>query len=106
MNIHFKSEEELGGNNGSIFFIELANERLGEEFMSTIDPMTEQFEIDGHILKARYRKNKNFHYWKRSILVTNMNWKTDEADLENFFYECGEILRLHILRNKDGNSKG
>ena len=57
-------------------------------------------ELDGWKLIVRWANNKT------TIHVGNINYKTTEEDLKNFFSDCGEIKSISIAKNKEGNSCG
>ena len=55
-------------------------------------------ELDGWKLIVKWANNKT------TIHVGNINFKTTEEDLKNFFSDCGDIKSISIAKNKEGKS--
>lgn len=53
-------------------------------------------------VQARNNKNNN----KFSIFVANLNFKSTEEGIKNFFKGCGKILDVRIAKNQNGKVKG
>jgi RNA recognition motif-containing protein len=43
---------------------------------------------------------------EQSVVVKNLPFKMDEQSLGEFFEDCGDILRVKILKDREGRSKG
>lgn len=41
-----------------------------------------------------------------NLFVSNLSYALEEADLRDKFAEFGQVIRVHICRDKDGNSRG
>ena len=57
-------------------------------------------ELDGWKLIVKWANNKT------TIHVGNINYKTTEEDLKNFFSDCGDIKSISIAKNREGKSYG
>ncbi|KOM31983.1 hypothetical protein LR48_Vigan01g153900 [Vigna angularis] len=42
----------------------------------------------------------------KTIYVTNLSYRAEKADVENFFKECGEIVEVRLHRDNEGRLKG
>lgn len=44
--------------------------------------------------------------YQKKLYVSNLPYKMNDADLADYFSQCGEVLKTHVMRKKDGKSRG
>jgi nucleolin len=74
-------------------------------------------ELDGNTLNVDLSKGSSSSFGgnkgstggsdrKSSIFIGNLSWQTTEDGLKKVFSECGEIVRVKLLLNEQGQSRG
>jgi RNA recognition motif-containing protein len=76
-------------------FVAFEEREVAEKVLNMND-----LELDGWKLIVKWANNKT------TIHVGNINYKTTEEDLKNFFSDCGDIKSISIAKTRDGKSHG
>ncbi|KAK7346133.1 hypothetical protein VNO80_20648 [Phaseolus coccineus] len=69
-------------------------------------------DIEGKALKDPWKSSRLLATMKeenassKTIYVKNLSYRVEQADLENFFKECGEIIDVRLHRDNEGRLKG
>ena len=85
----------INGKSRGAGFVAFEEREVAEKVLDMND-----LELDGWKLIVKWANNKT------TIHVGNINYKTTEEDLKNFFSDCGDIKSISIAKNKEGKSCG
>ena len=99
----YKTQKELRNPRGGRVLFDVGTEWMGEKLMKDIG---QECDIDGHEVKLFWKKNIDFPRRRRSIYVTNLDFKVNEEMLNLFFEICGEITETLIIRDEKNKSTG
>ncbi|XP_021903244.1 28 kDa ribonucleoprotein, chloroplastic [Carica papaya] len=91
----FKSADSLSSN-----FLYLPSQHAVERFSCAQCSTVQEARTDSKTEKVQQSS------FKRKLFVLNLPWSFSVADVKDLFGQCGSVVDVEIIKQKDGRSRG